>query len=97
MGVWQPQGEALFDVRVIDTDAQSYISHSVAVVLVGAEEEKKRKYRLAAEARHASFSPFVISVDGDLGKEVALFLGRIADWLSLPGAEVTVIVHCMSA
>ena len=82
-GVWQPQGEALFDVRVVDTDAQSYISRSVADVLVSAEEEKKRKYRLAAEACHASFSPFVISVDGALGKEAALFLSRIADRLSV--------------
>ena len=51
--------------------------------MVNAEEEKKRKYRLAAEARYASFSPFVISVDGALGKEAALFLGRIADRLSV--------------
>ena len=40
-GVWQPQGEALLDVHVVDTDAQSYISHSVADVLINAEEEKK--------------------------------------------------------
>ena len=40
-GVWQPQGEALFDVRVVDTDAQSYISRSVADVLVNAEEKEK--------------------------------------------------------
>ena len=26
-GVWQPQAEAIFDIRVIDTDAQSYQSH----------------------------------------------------------------------
>ena len=53
-GVWLPQGEALFDVLVVDGDAQSYISRSVADVLVGAEEEKKQKYRLAAEACHLS-------------------------------------------
>ena len=69
-GVWQPQGEVLFDVCVcvVDTDAQSYISSSAADVLVNAKEEIKPKYRLVAEARHASFSPFVISVDGALGK-----------------------------
>ena len=82
-GVWQPQVEALFDVRVVDTDAQSFISRSVADVLVSAEEEKKRKYKLAAEAHHASFLPFIISVDGALGKEAALFLNRIADRLSV--------------
>ena len=51
--------------------------------MVGAEKEKKQKYRLAAEACHGSFSPFVISVDGGLGKEATLFLGRIADRLSV--------------
>ena len=61
-------------------NAQCYISHSVADVLVGAEEERKRKYRLAAEALHASFSSFVVSEDGALA---ALFLGCIADRLSV--------------
>ena len=37
--------------------------------------------RLATEARHVSFSPFFVSVDGALGKEAALFLGRITDRL----------------
>ena len=81
-GVWLPQGEGLLNVHVVDTDAQSYISCSVADVLVSAEVEKKN-YRLAAEARHASFSPFVVSVDGALHKEAALFLGCIANRLSV--------------
>ena len=58
-GVWQPQTEALFDVRVIDTDAQSYAHRTVSAVLSTAEKEKKRKYTHAAQARHASFSRFV--------------------------------------
>ena len=32
---------ALFDLQVIDADAPSYISRSVAAVLATAEEEKK--------------------------------------------------------
>ena len=36
-GVWQPQTEALFDIRVVDTDAQSYTEHSVEAVLSSAE------------------------------------------------------------
>ena len=63
-GVWIPQGEALFDVRVVDTDAASYINRSMSTVLASAEEEKKRKYLSTAELRHASFTPFVVSVDG---------------------------------
>ena len=38
---------------------------------------------MAAEAHHASFLPFVVSVDGALGREAALFLGRIAERLSV--------------
>ena len=53
-GVWQPQVEALFDVRVTDTDAPSYVAKSVSSVLAAAEEEKKGKYGAAVEARHLS-------------------------------------------
>ena len=35
-GVWIPQGEALFDVRVVDTDAASYVNRSVSAVLASA-------------------------------------------------------------
>ena len=81
-GVWIPQGEALFDVRVVDTDAASYVNRSVSAVLASAEEEKKRKYLSAAELRHASFTPFVVSVDGALGHGALMFLQRLADRLS---------------
>ena len=78
-GVWIPQGEALFDVRVVDTDAASYVNRSVSTVLASAEEEK---YLSAAELRHASFTPFVVSVDGALGHGALMFLQRLADCLS---------------
>jgi hypothetical protein len=82
-GVWQPQSEALFDVRVVDTDAQSYVQRSVSAVLATAEREKKRKYTQATEARHASFSPFVLSVDGFLAREARFVVRRFADRLAI--------------
>ena len=83
-GVWLPQVEVLFDIRVTDADAPSYLSHSVKNVLTTAEEEKKkRKYVNAAEARHGSSSPFVVTVDGALGPEAVLFLQRLAEKLSV--------------
>ena len=43
-GVWTPQTEALFDVRVIDTDTQSYQHQTLQIVLANAEKEKREKY-----------------------------------------------------
>ena len=40
-GVWQPQAEALFDICVIDTDAQSHAHRSVNAVLATEGEEEK--------------------------------------------------------
>ena len=80
-GVWQPQPEALFDIRVVDTDAQSYSYRTVSAVLVAAEKEKKRKYAQAALARHASFSPFVPSVDGLMAREARFVVQHFADKL----------------
>ena len=91
-GVWQPQTAALFDIRVVHTDSQSYVGRSVQAVLKSAELEKKRKYNQAAADRHASFTPFVLSVDGLLAREADLTLQRFADKLSRkwdkPYAEV---------
>jgi len=69
-GVWIPQ--ALFNVRVADTDAASYVNRSVSAVLATDEEEKKCKYSSAAELRHTFFTPFVVLVDGALGHEALL-------------------------
>ena len=57
MSVCQPQTVALLDVRVLDTDAQSYTNRLVSAVLSYAELEKKNKYTAAAESRRASFTP----------------------------------------
>ena len=31
-GVWQPQATAFFDIRVVDTDARSYVCQSPNVI-----------------------------------------------------------------
>ena len=58
--------------------APSYSNRDVASVLSSADEEKKRKYNDAAEARRASFTPLVVSVDGVLGREVECFIQILA-------------------
>ena len=41
-GVWQPQTVALLDVHVIDTDAQSYASRTVRLMLCYVQQSKKK-------------------------------------------------------
>ena len=45
--------------------------------------EKKRKYNSAAEARRASFTPFVVSTDGMLGREANFLLKTLAQSISI--------------
>ena len=78
-GVWEPQTEPLFDIRVVDTDAWSYCARSSYIydVLGSAEVEKKRKYLQACQNRHATFTPLCVSVDGMLGSEAEFFCQEI--------------------
>ena len=39
-GVWQPQSVSVFDIRVLDSDAPSYLSRTLEDVLLMAEREK---------------------------------------------------------
>ena len=76
-GAWEPQTEALFDIRVVDTDARSYRARTPHDVLSTAEGEKKRKYLQACQDRRATFTPLCVSVDGMLGSEAAFFVKRM--------------------
>ena len=83
-GVWKRQTEALFDIRVIDTDAQSYVNRSPMEVLRVAEREKKmKKYSIACEERRGTFTSFCCSIDGLLGHEAEAFLRRLGDCLAV--------------
>ena len=81
-GVWLSQAEALFDVRVIDTDTQSCSDHSPKEVLRVAEGEKKKKYMAACEAHCVLFTLICCSVDGMFGSEAEVFLKRASESLS---------------
>ena len=48
-------------------------------MLQTAEQEKNKNYLEAVQTRHATFSPFVVSVDGVLGREANVFIKRLAE------------------
>ena len=77
-GVWQPQVEALFDVKVVDTDAPSHRTRSPEAILESKAKEKKRVYEQAVVERRGNFTPIVLSVDGLLHREAEHFLKRMA-------------------
>jgi len=72
----------LFDIRVIDTDAQYYSARTPLVMLCSAEAEKKHKYSQACHDHRATFTPLCVSVDGVLGPETELFVKRLSDFLA---------------
>ena len=42
-------------------------------------EQEKKKYLEAVQTRHATFSPFVVSVDGVLGRGANVLIKRLAE------------------
>ena len=58
-GAWTPQVEALFDIKVIDTDAPSHLHRTPEQILDTGALEKKKKYKKAVEDRRRTFTPFV--------------------------------------
>ena len=64
----------LFDVRVIDTHAKSYVGCTPQSVLEKPlKKEKKPKYLNTCEEKHVSFTPLCLSVDGLIGNEAKTF------------------------
>jgi len=90
-GVWQPQVDVLFDIRVVDTDALSYHSHSPQAVLSSVEAEKKHKYMDTCLACHAGFIPLCFSVDGMFVTEADFFFAASLIVCLLSGRGHTVL------
>ena len=69
-------------MRITDTDAKSYLSRPLDLVLAGQEKDKKRKYLDACLEQCRHFSPFVVSVDGMLAHEASMVLKQISGHLA---------------
>eukprot|EP01025_Chloroclados_australasicus_P069986 TRINITY_DN9994_c0_g2_i4.p3 TRINITY_DN9994_c0_g2~~TRINITY_DN9994_c0_g2_i4.p3 ORF type:complete len:267 (-),score=14.02 TRINITY_DN9994_c0_g2_i4:178-978(-) len=73
-GFWQPQIQALFDIRVVDCDVVSYQRTDPIQILKRAEKEKIQKYRTACDERNCHFTPLVLSTDGAFASDTSLFV-----------------------
>ena len=81
-GIWEPQSEALFDIRVVDTDARSYCADSPHDIL-GSAEIKKHEYLQVCQDQHVTFTPLCVSVGGMLGFKAEFFIKRLGDFLAV--------------
>ena len=77
-GVWNPQREVLFDFKVVNTDAASYVHRPVRAVLESAAVQKKAKHEQACAERRADFTPFICSTDGAIRHEGQHFLRHLS-------------------
>ena len=80
--LWQQGTDSVHDMRVVNTDALSYVCRSPEKCLHEAERGKKKIYLQACLQKRRHFFPLVASVDGLLGVEATATLRRVASRLA---------------
>ena len=80
--LWANGTDSVHNMRVVNTDANSYWERSPEKCLEEAERGKKKMYLEACNQQRRNFSPFIASVDGLLGVEATATLKRIANRLA---------------
>ena len=83
-GFWTKGKTTVFDVRVTDTDAPTYVKRkqSPASILARHEKWKNDKYLKPCQERRRHFTPLVFSVDGMRGNQATAASKRLASLLS---------------
>ena len=69
--------DCILDVQVTDNDSKSNRSKDPHKVLAAHEREKKKKYLGACLEQPRHFFPFVVSINGLLGKEAKILLKKL--------------------
>ena len=82
LDLWQQGTDSVHYMRVMNTDALTYLSKAPEKCLQEAEKGKNKMYPEACLQQRRHFSPFVASLDGMLGVEATATLKRIASRLA---------------
>ena len=81
-GFWKRGTTAIFDIRIVNLDAGSYLHMMSKKALAKAEKEKKDLYLQACLEHRRTFTPMVYSADGIPGAEALAAQKRLATLLS---------------
>ena len=76
-GLWCCQVESIIDVKLGDADADSYKYEPMAALLAQWKMIKNNKYGKHCHDQRKYFSPFVLSVDGMLGRKALVVLSQL--------------------
>ena len=77
-GLWCCQVDDIIDVKIGDADVYLYNYEPMTALLYRWEKIKKYKHSKNCHDQQKCFSPFVISVDGILGREALVVLSQLS-------------------
>ena len=80
--LWDQQADSIIDVKLDNADVASYIFEPMAELLAWWEKTKKDKYGKHCRNQQKHFSPFVLSVDGILGRKALFVLANLSGLMS---------------
>ena len=81
-GLWDRQINSSIDVKLVDADADTYKYEPMASLLARWENIKKDKYGKHCIYQRKHFSPFFLSVDGNLGREALVVLSQLSRFMT---------------
>ena len=81
-GLWDRQVEAIIDVKISDTDVDSYKYEPMAALLDRWETINKDKHGNNCNDQRNQFLPFVLSVDLILGREALVLLVQLSQGMA---------------
>ena len=76
--LWKRGTSVMFDIRIVNLDAGSYLLMTPEKALAKAEKEKKDLYLQACLERRRNFTPIVYSADGIPGAEALAAQKKLA-------------------
>ena len=72
----------IVDVRIYDVNQKYYLTKNPSAVIKAAEAEKKWKHMSSCLEQRRKFTPFLVSCEGMMGREVDSFVRILSKSLS---------------